>query len=105
MSRKPTARPELVRILGREFTIDYELDDPASFGQCDYATNSIEIMDGQPPVEERDTVLHEIMHGIWHLMDIGHSRIEETVVRKMATGLTQVFQDNPDLMKYLSTNK
>lgn len=97
-------RPTIVRILGRDYSIDYELDN-GDLGSCDTNANEIEIMEGLPPVEERDTVLHEILHGVWALMGIDYPKIEETIVNRLATGLTQVFQDNPELMKYLSSKE
>lgn len=102
MSRaRKSKRPESVRILGRDFSVTYDLDN-GNYGRCDQMMCEIEVMDGLPPVEERDTVLHEIMHGVWDKMDIGNHRVEEHVIRKMATGLIQVLQDNPGLAAYLA---
>ena len=94
-------RPAFVRVLGRNIPINFDHDNPDELGQFDYADQEINIADGQKPVEESDTVLHEILHAIWYNMDIGHNKVEEHVVRKLATGLTQVFQDNPALVQYL----
>ena len=95
-------RPRKLRIMGREYTVKYE-DDLGVLGLCSPDECRIEIEDGQPPVEEADTVIHEVLHAIHFLMDIGlsHKR-EEEVVRKMATGLMQVFADNPHLLMYLA---
>lgn len=94
-------RPTHVRVMGRNYALLYDNDNPDQAGECRTEEHEISISDGQPPVEEADTVLHEIMHALWQHLDIGHRRIEEQVIRKMATGLTQVFQDNPALVQYL----
>jgi hypothetical protein len=94
-------RPSHVRVLGRNYALLFDHDDPDECGKCEVPDHEINIRDGMPPVEEADTVLHEIMHAVWEHMDIGHRRVEESVVRKLATGLTQVFQDNPALVQYL----
>lgn len=93
-------RPAFVRIMGKKYAILYDLDS-GDYGQFDAEEAEISIRDGVSPVEEADTVLHEILHAVWFNMDIGNKKIEEHVVRKLATGLTQVFQDNPALVQYL----
>ena len=49
----------------------------------------------------RDTLLHEIMHGIWQLYAIDDEDLQERTICTMATGLTQVFADNPKIGKFL----
>ena len=95
-------RPKQVRILGREYTITWD-EDLGVFGMCDTESGEITVRPGVHPVEEADTVIHEILHAIAFLMNIGLSdKVEENVVRKMATGLTQVFMDNPHLLTYIA---
>lgn len=93
-------RPTTVRVLGRPVTIKYVkgLPDYGNF----YAREAlIKVREGLPAVEERDTLLHEILHAVWFFMDIGKPSNEEHVVRKMSNGLTAVLQDNPELHQYL----
>ncbi|QDB71009.1 hypothetical protein bb8_p34 [Bordetella phage vB_BbrP_BB8] len=95
-------RPKKVRILGREYDIKYT-PDIVELGLCYTDKCQIKIRDDQHPVEEADTVLHEVMHGLCALMNLNLSdEVEEHVVRKLATGLTQVFMDNPHLVTYLA---
>lgn len=95
--------PKKVRILGRDYKILIKDDMEGLAGECRCTACQIDIQDEQHPVEEADTVLHEILHAIHYLMDIGLShKLEEHVVRKVATGLTQVFLDNPKLLIYLA---
>jgi hypothetical protein len=48
-----------------------------------------------------DTLIHEILHGIHHLFDAGSDEEEEHIVRVLATGITTVMKDNPDLFPTL----
>jgi hypothetical protein len=59
------------------------------------------------------TVLHEVMHGVWHTQAIrtecaaeegegdDNDDLEEIVVNSMANGLSQVIRDNPHLVSFL----
>lgn len=99
---KKTTRPEKLRILGRDFKIAYETN-ASLLGECEADRQQITIRDGQVPIEEADTLVHESFHAIWYLMDIGQtSDMEEHVVRKLATGFTLLLKENPELLKYLS---
>lgn len=101
---KKDARPSALKILGREYKVSYRPDFHLS-GECNRENNSITVLDGQPGIEEADTIVHEVLHAVWWLMDIGLSNQEEHVVRKLATGLTLVLKDNPQLLAYLSGPK
>lgn len=99
-------RPRALRVMGRDYTVVFERE--ATFksseaGLCDHRKMVITILDEQHPVEELDTVIHELLHAIWHQMSMGeHPPEEEVLVRKTAGGLTQVFLDNPHFIKYIS---
>lgn len=102
-------RPHEVRILGRNYQVVFDYDSPLgleSLGVCNNQLMMIAVKDGQHPVEEADTLIHEIFHGIWYCMHIsGSGAGEEEVVRRMASGFMSVLMDNPDLLKYLSAVK
>jgi hypothetical protein len=102
-------RPKSVRVMGKiyEFNFVHECSiDHENLGQCDHKKLTIAIQDYQLPVEEGDTVLHEILHAVWHQMGIdGGPMEEEPIVRRSASGLFQVFLDNPSLLKYFSAIK
>ena len=92
--------------MGRDYLIVFEKETTfksAAAGLCDNQKMIITIMDEQHPVEELDTVIHELLHAIWHHMSMGeHLPEEEVLVRKTAGGLTQVLLDNPIFIKYIS---
>lgn len=101
---KKTQRPSNVRVFGRNYTINYV---PEYMGLEDYGTTSdhlllINIKEHQLPIEEADTVLHEVLHAIDFTMDL---EISEHQIRALATGLIGVFQDNPEFAKYITEPK
>lgn len=51
-----------------------------------------------------DTLLHEILHGIWFVHGIVARDGEERIIGQMATGLTQVLRDNPALVSFLKAH-
>lgn len=90
----------IVRIFGRDFQVNFK---PAEHMVDDLGTthandSKIDIRMGQSPLEERDTVLHEVIHAIDHTMEIG---LKEKQVVVLAHGLIGVFQDNPEFAKYI----
>lgn len=76
---------------------------PGIAGQWIASDSSIDIVDGQDPIEERDTVLHEVMHAILHCQGREHGgEGEELYVRALAAGVLMVLRDNPKFVKYLT---
>lgn len=69
---------------------------------------TIHIAPGQSLNYERDTVLHEVLHGIvaqagsLQAMDFTDD-MEENLILLMTPWLLMVLQDNPDLVEYLTT--
>lgn len=102
-------RPSQIRVLGRDYQVIFDYESPLgleSLGTCNNQLMLIAIKEGQHPVEEADTLIHEILHAVWYTMSISMGGAgEEEVVRRMASGLTAVMLDNPQLLKYLSSVK
>lgn len=98
-------RPKSLRIMGRQYGVNWEktnLLGSSAVGFCINTKLEIVVQDGLHPVEELDTLLHEIFHAIWFQMSINeHTPEEEVIVRKMAGGLTQVLMDNAHLQDYI----
>ncbi|MDQ3014189.1 MAG: hypothetical protein M3X11_26220, partial [Acidobacteriota bacterium] len=71
-------------------------------GEIYYVSQEIFLSSKFPSPERAvDTVLHEIFHGLWHQSLLKRKEREEPVVTTMATGLTQVFRDNPKLLEWI----
>lgn len=100
-------RPETVRIMGRNYVILYEdksLLGSMAVGMCNQTQCIITVQEDQHPVEEADTLLHEIMHAVWYCMAIPDENVnEEQAIRSMATGMMAVIMDNPKLLKYFQS--
>lgn len=91
-----------VRILGQVYEIRWEPPADGSRGECDYVIKRIHVDPSYAPVEQADTLLHEILHGVVWGMKLGLSPSkEEKIVCALASGLTAVLQDNPQLRAYL----
>lgn len=77
------------------------------YGACVYAHQIIYLSQDMKHQVASDTLLHEVLHAIWHEAGIEHNEIliEETVVRNVATWLRMVFVDNPQLVKFILNSK
>jgi len=94
-------RPEVVRVFGRNFYINYCSPDfgITDMGLTQFHRSIVNICEGQLPVEEADTLLHEIIHVIDLTMELD---LTEKQVTTLAHGLIGVFQDNPDFAKFVT---
>jgi len=67
------------------------------YGMCDSHTQMIYISKDQSAQHVTDTLLHEIMHAIWHesgLFSVKRAD-EEQIVRTTSTWITMVLKENP----------
>jgi hypothetical protein len=97
-----------VDILGKIYNVR-EVKDMASVddavGKCKPEACQIWVAKDQHAQQQRDTLLHEILHGVWSEMGITEDvkeEQEETVVRRMGTGLLYVIRHNPELLELLT---
>lgn len=90
--------PEVVRVLGRDVVVDVVDELPRAFGEYDYETQIVRIVRGQHPAFEADTLLHELIHAIDDVMQLG---LKERQVHCVASGVIALLKDNPDLFEYL----
>lgn len=99
-SVRPTL-PSKVRVLGRDLTIGYAgpADGFTDSGEMCEERLAIKIQEGQIEIEEADTMLHETVHGVDYLLDLG---LTERQVRLLATALIGIFQDNPEFTSYIT---
>lgn len=93
-----------VRVLGKVYKIERGqnsagLGGMQVFGTCDYAKSLICIDSTQDPQQERDTVMHEIVHAIDFAM---HLEMDERQVHALGAGLAALFADNPTLPFWLA---
>lgn len=97
--------PKRVRVFGKVYKVLMERPDGGSCGECDFDSTTIRVAPDLSPVVQADTFLHEVLHATLHEMQVGLSyKTEEKAVNAIATGLTGVLQDNPEVCKYLTSN-
>lgn len=106
--------PSRVKVGHAKYKVRYE-QNLASIsganGTCGEDVQEILIDPLMGPDMERDTVLHEILHAVFHLSDVrahlpkddnGDAKeSEEKIIRPLATRLLELLQDNPKLVEYL----
>jgi Zn-dependent peptidase ImmA (M78 family) len=78
-----------------------------SYGEYDHRKNTISIQTGLSPLDEANTLLHEILHAVAYINSLTQSdqpldteNKEEIVINSMTNGLAQVFRDNKWLLQY-----
>jgi hypothetical protein len=91
--------PEYVRIVGKDFSVSEGDEHFKLSGEMDEAALSIVIKPGQLPVEEADTLLHEVIHAIDSCLCLN---LSERQVRLTATCLLAVIQDNPEFSEFIT---
>jgi hypothetical protein len=93
--------PKEVRVGYRTFkiepwaSIDAAVND--RLGECDVILGVIRVHEGLPPSVAAEVLLHEIFHAVWRIgaCDGGD---EEKVVTVFGHIMTQILQDNPDVI-------
>lgn len=90
--------PESVKIGPFTYTVEWvdDLTDDADrnrklYGQCHYGQQKIRLSKAVNPDSNTATFLHELMHAIDFVMQIG---LKEKQVDRIATGLAMVLLDN-----------
>ena len=78
------------------------------YGEYDHRKNTITIQNGLDPLDEANTVIHEVLHAIAYINSLTVSgqpldseNKEEITINQMTNGLMQVFRDNKWLLTYL----
>lgn len=104
-NKKAPQLPSTVRIgyrtwaLGEMSKLDHTKT--GNWGVSSATEGKIEIYFLGDPVEDTNTLIHEIFHCCCRVMDIEGGDEEERTVRKLAGAWTQLWRDNPDLIAYI----
>lgn len=97
--------PERVRVGYRHYKIS-ALPDPGPsvrkthFGWMDYDGGRIVIEQDADPEMQAQVLLHEIIHACWKNGELP-TKHEELIISVLSHNLTQVFQDNPEVMDWI----
>jgi hypothetical protein len=74
-----------------------------TWGSCANVEHIIRLQEHYPCVGRCiDTVLHEILHALYHVHTIPEKEDEETTVAMMGTGLASLLMDNPALVQWIA---
>lgn len=90
-----------VRIGYRTYQVQLvkRVDKDDSYGSCSTHSGIIKIREKQNSEEKANTIIHEVLHGIWHDKVIGLSdSTEEKIVTALSNGLISLMRDNPKFM-------
>jgi len=104
--------PDKIRIGYQDIVIEHETStfqkQTDSYGEYDHRKNSITVQTGLSPLDEANTVVHEVLHGIAYINSLTASgqpldseNKEEVVINQFTNGLVQVLRDNEWLLTYL----
>lgn len=101
--------PSVAHICGKDYSIVWEkgesLAGTDNVGYVSVSKCEVRIASGQHIQQQRDTLLHELLHIIWSEIGIGEvdpkDLTEERVIRPLATAIIAALRDNPALVRYL----
>lgn len=73
------------------------------FGECSPCEQEIRIQSNMTSSPKAaDTFLHETLHALYWVADLGDGEKEEHVVGHLSSGLVQLYRDNPWLLTWLA---
>jgi Zn-dependent peptidase ImmA (M78 family) len=84
------------------FMDDAQMAGTGAVGYCDPETQTLAVSNSQANDSMQDTFLHEVLHAICHVMGLRETEKEENFVRRLATGLCTVWNNNPKAFKWWS---
>jgi hypothetical protein len=105
MGRTDGELEKTIKIGYQDITIERETStfqkQTDSYGEYDHRKNTITVQNGLQPLDEANTMLHEIIHGVAYVGSLTQTGSkEEVVINTITNGLAQVFRDNKWLLPY-----
>ena len=100
--------PTTVYVSPHTYTIDTSEDTALRLqadqnrGQCFKDINLIELDTTLPDTQQAETLIHEILHAIWHTTGLDDETDEETAVTALAPRLLSLLRENHVLTEYLT---
>lgn len=94
-------RPDTVRIFGKTFTVETQPSGRIEHdynGQVDFSAQVITLASDLHPEKERETVLHELVHGIEMALGL---KISEQSVQSLGAGLFVILRENPEWVRWI----
>jgi hypothetical protein len=77
------------------------------YGECMYNKKIIGLNPNMHHTTASDTLLHEVLHAIWHEASIEQAPVveQEFIVNTVSTWLTMVMRDNPWFAQFILNSK
>lgn len=101
--------PKNARVLGKTWRVRADktlLSHDDTAGDCHGRSQLIRYGTGQALEQEQDSVLHELIHAVWHENGLSHDvnddKLEEMIIRRTASGVLALLKENPELVRYLT---
>ena len=97
-------RPESVVIMGLAFAVEERPRDEIereAMGASSLRRQILAISTEQHPDQERDTLLHEVVHMLLRTLDLDGRKVDERFVNTFTTGLLDTLRRNPELREYV----
>lgn len=70
-------------------------------GECALNLLRIRIRDDMVPQKLAEVLLHEVLHAMWDIAELGEAVDEETAVSGLGKQLLAVIRDNPELIDFV----
>lgn len=97
--------PKRLKIGFRDFLVQtrttQEMSEDRALGLCMVDRAVIFVDEALDPQQKAETLLHETLHAVWHVMCLPPKLDEEKAVTGLPKGLAGVLRDNPELVKFL----
>lgn len=93
-------RPDSVSIMGTDYKVEW-FQDMEPLGEIDFHQCHIRLSKKLTPTMAVDTLIHEILHGLWYFAALGRKVKEEQAVSVIASGLNSVFASNEGLANWI----
>lgn len=87
---------------------DVDHPDEVLHGLIDTDIQTIRVSGSLAPEMQQETLLHEILHGLFHLVGLSdklNQKKEEDIIRVLSPALLHTLQANPKLRDYLLQEK
>lgn len=91
-------RPETVVVLGKRHAIQWDVELGRDCGDIHFTRNEVRIAKDLAPDEERETLQHELIHGLDYAIGIG---LSEAKTRALSAAWFALIAANPGLAEYL----
>jgi hypothetical protein len=93
-------RPTKIIILNQVFKIEW-VSSGDDHGSVDLNNCVIQLVKTYPKKTICDTLIHEIIHAVNHVMGVGDKTSEEETTSRLSTGLCTVWTHNPKVFEWI----